>query len=133
MYTDRHGDVWTNPAEIEDIVCQDMIGYTPDTLTHVVDAKPATYADALSVARAYLAPLDGLTYVGGGADYADPAWLVAGDLSGPHVVVEYGEWRENWQVVALTDDMDHARCVAEFASPADAIAAARQFAASVNL
>jgi len=132
MYTDRHGDHWID--EYSDILYDDLTGYTPATREHVIAAKPATYADALRIAHAYLAPLDGLTYVGGSADYANRAWLVAGSLDGDHIVIDTGDYGEGWMVVARMSDADeYSRCVGGYASPADAIAAAHEFARTVNL
>jgi hypothetical protein len=132
MYTDRHGDHWID--EYSDILYDDLTGYTPATREHVIAAKPADYADAIAIAHAYLAPLDALTYVGGGADYANRAWLVAGTLDADHVVIDTGEYGEGWEVVArMSDAAEYSRCIGGYASPAQAIAAAREFAASVGL
>lgn len=132
MYRDSYGQ--THREYLEDAIYDDLTGHTPATREHVIAAKPADYADALAVARAYLAPLDGLTYVGGGADYANRAWLVAGTLDADHVVIDTGEYGEGWEVVARISEADeHSRCIGGYASPSEAIVAAREFAASIGL
>jgi hypothetical protein len=140
MYTDRYGDTYTDPAEILDALCSDMIRSecAYPALVYAAQSGATDYGEALSLARAYLAPLYAFPNVGLSADYCEQAWLIAGSLGSPHVVI-FDDSMDNDEspyiiLYNLGGDDDHPQTVAgPFASPAEAVAAAREFAASVGL
>ncbi len=143
MYTDRNGIQFTDRADILDVVSEELEHYEMEiypyvSVVHAVDNGAANFKEAVELAYAYLAPLWTFPNVGLSADYCENAYLIAGDLGEAHVVV-YDESHNNGDrpFVILYHPggwNDHPYTVAgPFASPADAIAAAREFAASVNL
>jgi hypothetical protein len=143
MYTDRNGVQFTDRADILDIVSEELEHYEMEiypyvSVVHAVDNGAANGKEAVSLANAYLAPLWAFPNVGLSSDYCESAYLIAGDLGEAHVVV-YDESHDNDERPYTVlhhpgGEDDHPQTVAgPFASPAEAIEAAREFAASIGL
>jgi hypothetical protein len=140
MYTDRYGDTYTDAAEIIDAMCSDFITWVPmyPSIVYAAQRGAKNEDEVLAFHREYLAPLNAFPNVGLSADYCESAYLIAGRLGAPHIVI-FDDSMDNDDspyiiLHNLGGDDDHPQTVAgPFASPAEAIEAAREFAASIGL
>jgi hypothetical protein len=139
-YTDNSGNLYEDADEIFEAIRDDLYPHArvDGAIRYAMEHGAANADEALDLVCGWHAPLRAYPNVGLSADYVEDAYIIAGSLGSPHVVVfdDSLESDERPYIILhnLGGDDDHPKTVAgPFASPAEAVAAAREFAASVGL